>query len=161
SKATQARTSMKQAEAALKQPTPTYTPLSQTFPDKSSGRRTALARWIASKDNPLTARVAVNYLWGWHFGRPIVDTTVDFGRNGKRPSHPDLLDWLAVDFMDNGWQLKRLHRLIVTSNAYRMRSSVGPDNPNLAGDPDNRFLWRFNAGRMEAEVVRDSVLHLA
>jgi len=160
---TKARAALTQAETALKQPSNAqYAALGMTFPQKSTGRRTALARWIADKDNPLTARVAVNYLWGWHFGRPLVDTTVDFGRNGKRPSHPDLLDWLAVEFMANGWKMKPLHRLIVTSNAYRMRSSLGGmDHPNLAKDPDNRFLWRFNTGRMEAEVVRDSVLHLA
>ncbi len=168
SKVTQARVALIQALTAVKQPNSDYTPLSSTFPQKSTGRRTALARWIASKDNPLSARVAVNYLWGWHFGRPIVDTTVDLGRNGKRPSHPDLLDWLAVEFMDHGWQMKHLHRLIVTSNAYQMRSNLlsrerqrPEDNPNLGIDPDNRYLWRFNPGRMEAEVVRDSVLHLA
>lgn len=160
---TKARAALTQAETALKQPSNAqYAALGMTFPQKSTGRRTALARWIADKDNPLTARVAVNYLWGWHFGRPLVDTTVDLGRNGKRPSHPELLDWLAVEFMANGWKMKPLHRLIVTSNAYRMRSSLGGmDHPNLAKDPDNRFLWRFNTGRMEAEVVRDSVLHLA
>lgn len=158
---TQARTALTQAEAALKQPIAKYAPVG-TFPQKSTGRRSALARWIGDKDNPLTARVAVNYLWGWHFGRPLVDTTVDLGRNGKRPSHPELLDWLAVEFMANGWKMKPLHRLIVTSNAYRMRSSLGGmDHPNLTKDPDNRYLWRFNTGRMEAEVVRDSVLHLA
>jgi hypothetical protein len=140
----------------------TYTPLSPVYPSKSTGRRAALARWIASTDNPLTARVAVNYLWGWHFGRPLVETTYDFGRNGKPPSHPELLDWLAVQFMENGWHQKPLHRLIVTSNAYRMRSGHSSlDTVNLARDRDNRFLWHFPTGRMEAEVVRDSILHLA
>jgi hypothetical protein len=137
-----------------------YAPLSPVYLAKSTGRRTALARWIATKDNPLTARVAVNYLWAWHFGRPLVDTTYDFGRNGKPPSHPELLDWLAVEFMENGWHQKPLHRLIVTSNAYRMRSGLGASE-SLARDRDNRFLWRFPTARMEAEVVRDSILYLA
>jgi Protein of unknown function (DUF1553)/Protein of unknown function (DUF1549)/Planctomycete cytochrome C len=139
-----------------------YQPLSPTYPKTSTGRRAVLARWIASKDNPLTARVAVNHLWRWHFGMPLVETTFDFGRNGKRPSHPELLDWLATELMDNGWRMKPLHRLIVTSAAYRMRSHVGgTDHPGLAIDPDNRWLWHFPARRMEAEVVRDGVLHAA
>jgi hypothetical protein len=140
----------------------TYTPLGPLFPDHSSGRRTALARWIASAENPLTARVAVNHLWAWHFGRPLVETTYDFGRNGKPPSHPELLDWLAVEFMSNGWHMKPLHRLIVTSNAYRMTSELGAvTNPDRTRDQDNRYLWHFPAARMEAEEVRDSVLFLA
>src|SRR5205823_8204358 len=97
----------------------TYTPLGPVYPTVSSGRRLALARWIASPDNPLTARVAVNHVWNWHFGRPLVETTADFGRNGKPPSHPELLDWLATELMANGWRTKPLHRLIVTSQAYR------------------------------------------
>jgi hypothetical protein len=140
----------------------TYAPLGPQFPQKSSGRRTGLARWIASKDNPLTARVAVNYLWSWHFGRPIVETTFDLGRNGKAPTHPELLDWLAIEFMEQGWKMKPLHRLLVTSQAYRMRSGIGnSDNPNLAHDPDNRFCWRYPTQRLEAEMVRDCVLYLA
>jgi hypothetical protein len=139
-----------------------YTPLGPVYPARSTGRRTALARWISSRDNPLTARVAVNYIWAWHFGRPLVDSTYDFGCNGKPPSHPELLDWLAVEFMENGWHMKPLHRLIVTSQAYRMQSDPGPaDSPNRKADPDNRFLWHFRAGRMEAEEVRDSILYLA
>jgi hypothetical protein len=140
----------------------TYTPVGPLFPDHSSGRRTALARWIGSTENPLTARVAVNHLWAWHFGRPLVETTNDFGRNGKPPSHPEVLDWLAVEFMNNGWQMKPLHRLIVTSYAYRMASDLGvTTNPNRTRDQDNRYLWHFSAARMEAEEVRDSVLYLA
>jgi hypothetical protein len=139
-----------------------YTPLSPIYPRTSTGRRAALARWIASTDNPLTARVAVNHLWAWHFGRPLVETTFNFGRSGKRPSHPELLDWLAVQLMENGWQMKELHRLIVTSSAYRMRSHLGGrDDPNHKIDPDDRLLWRFPTTRMEAEVVRDSILYAA
>jgi hypothetical protein len=139
-----------------------YTPLGPVYPSRSTGRRAALARWITSRDNPLAARVAVNHIWAWHFGRPLVATTYDFGRNGKPPSHPELLDWLAVEFMENGWHVKPLHRLIVTSTAYRMASDPGRlDNPNRQRDRDNRFLWHFPAARMEAEAVRDSVLYLA
>jgi hypothetical protein len=140
----------------------TYTPLTPLYPRTSTGRRTALARWIASTDNPLTARVAVNHIWAWHFGRPLVETTFNFGRSGKRPSHPELLDWLAVELMEHGWRMKDLHRLIVTSTAYRMGSRPsGRDQPNQKIDPDDRFLWRFSTSRMEAEVVRDSILYAA
>jgi hypothetical protein len=146
---------------ALAEPATTYTPLSPVYPRTSSGRRAALARWIADQDNPLTARVAVNHIWAWHFGRPLVDTTFNFGRNGPRPSHPELLDWLAVELMDHGWQMKHLHRLLVTSNAYRMSSHAAPDHPFRKIDPDNRLLWHFPVQRMEAEVVRDSLLAAA
>lgn len=137
-----------------------YTPLSPTYPKTSTGRRSALANWIANRNNPLTARVAANHLWGWHFGRPLVETTSNLGRSGKSPSHPELLDWLAVEFMDNGWKTKPLHRLIVTSRAYRMRSVADAQakTDNAKADADNVFLWRFPMTRMEAEVVRDSLL---
>jgi hypothetical protein len=139
-----------------------YSPLSPIYPRTSTGRRAALARWIASTQNPLTARVAVNHIWAWHFGRPLVETTFNFGRSGKRPSHPEVLDWLAVQLMENGWHMKELHRLIVTSSAYRMGShAVGPDQSNQRIDPDDRLLWRFPPMRMEAEVVRDSILSAA
>jgi hypothetical protein len=146
---------------ALGADTTSYTPLSPVYPRTSSGRRTALARWIASRDNPLTARVAVNHLWAWHFGRPLVETTYNFGRSGARPSHPELLDYLAVEFMDNGWHLKPLHRLLVTSDAYRMASHAPADHPGWGIDPDDRLLWHFPVRRMEAEVVRDSLLAAA
>src|SRR5262249_22323843 len=139
----------------------TYTPFSPIYPKTSTGRRRALALWLTSRDNPLTARVAVNHIWGWYFQRPLVETVFDFGRNGKRPSHPELLDWLAVEFMESGWSMKHLHRLIVTSNTYRMQSAAGPDNPNLTRDEDNRFLWRYRSRRLEAEAVRDGILHAA
>jgi hypothetical protein len=146
---------------ALAEDATAYTPLSPVYPRTSSGRRAALARWIASRDNPLTARVAVNHLWAWHFGRPLVETTFNFGRSGARPSHPELLDYLAVELMDNGWRMKHLHRLLVTSNVYRMSSRAAPDHPFRKADPDNRLLWHFPVQRMEAEEVRDSLLAAA
>lgn len=155
-----ARLALAKAEAELKKPAGDYTPLSPVYPRESTGRRRALAEWITSRQNPLTARVAVNHLWARHFHAPLVASMDDFGRNGARPTHPALLDWLAVEFMESGWSMKRLHRLIVTSEAYR-RSSAAADPASAARDPENRFLWRAHAGRMEAEVVRDSILHLA
>ncbi len=123
---------------------------------KSSGRRTVLADWIASRDNPLTARVLVNRVWQYHFGRGIVPTANDFGKLGEPPSHPELLDWLAAEFVDGGWRIKRLHKLIMTSNVYQMSSAAHPDG--LAKDPANTLLWRFNMRRLTAEEVRDSIL---
>jgi mono/diheme cytochrome c family protein len=123
---------------------------------KASGRRTVLANWIASKDNPLTARVLVNRVWQGHFGRGIVPSSNDFGKLGESPTHPELLDWLAADLMDGGWTLKRLHKLIMTSAVYQL-SSTG-DDANLKADPANTRLWRFPMRRLTAEEVRDSVL---
>ncbi len=128
-------------------------------PATSTGRRLALARWITSRDNPLAARVAANHLWLRHFGKPIVGSVFNFGNNGRRPTHPALLDWLAVELMDQGWSLKKMHRLILVSSVYRMDSTA--DASDLAADPENAWLWRMNARRMEAEVVRDSVLYAA
>jgi hypothetical protein len=128
-------------------------------PAMSTGRRLALARWITDRNNPLAARVAMNHIWLRHFGTGIVPTEFDFGRNGKPPSHPALLDWLAAEFMAHGWSMKYMHRLIVTSRAYRLDSHANPDS--LARDRDNRYLWRMNTRRMEAEVVRDSLLYVA
>jgi hypothetical protein len=128
----------------------------------STGRRLALARWIADRQNPLAARVAVNHVWLRHFGRPLVDSVADFGLRSAAPDQQPLLDWLAVEFMERGWSMKWLHRLIVTSAAYRMQSSeAGASAANLAADPDNRHYWRMNPRRMEAEVVRDSLLRLS
>jgi len=148
-----------------------YTAFSPTYPNTSTGRRAALAGWITSDNNPLTARVAINHIWLRHFHAPLVATVFDFGRNGADPTHPELLDWLAVELMESGWSMKHIHRLIVTSQTYRMASSVpasarpnhsqaGPINaPSI--DPENKLLWRMNVGRMESEVVRDSLLHAA
>ncbi len=146
-----------------------YTPLSPVYPPKSSGRRLALARWITGRENPLAARVAVNHIWRWHFGTPLVATTHDFGRNGKAPTHPELLDWLALELMEpstsgnSSWSMKALHRLIVTSTTYRL-ASQGTESSiqaNRGADPENQAYWRFPLARMEAEVVRDSLLHVA
>jgi len=123
---------------------------------KSSLRRLALARWIASADNPLTARVIVNRVWQFHFGQGIVRTPSNFGVYGDRPTHPELLDWLANWFIDNDWSLKKLHRLIMTSNTYAM-SKDGPDDYREK-DPENRLLWRFPYQRLEVESIRDSML---
>jgi hypothetical protein len=120
-----------------------------------------LASAITHRENPLTARVAVNHLWMRHFGQPLVETVFDFGRNGKLPTHPELLDWLAVEFMDRGWSMKHVHRLIVLSSTYRLDTRVPRNSPNQQIDPDNRLLWRFDRKRMESELVRDSILFAA
>lgn len=132
-----------------------------TFPPKSSGRRTALAQWIASSENPLTARVAANQIWMRHMGAPLVATVFDFGRKGATPTHPELLEWLACELVDSGWSMKHLHRLITTSTVYRLGSSAAGAEANLARDPDNWYWWRRMPIRIEAEVVRDSILALA
>jgi hypothetical protein len=114
------------------------------------------------RDNPLTARVVVNHVWMRHFGAPLVETVADFGRRAKRPQHVQLLDLLAVELIESGWSFRHLHRLIVSSEAYRLSSSnAGADVATLEADPENRFYWRMNSGRMESQVVRDSLLHLA
>jgi hypothetical protein len=130
----------------------------------STGRRTALAQWITRPDNPLTARVFVNRIWQRHFGRGLVATTSDFGHLGELPTHPELLDWLANDFINHGWRLKRLHRLMVTSATYR-QSSVPPANvagsdvrnPSMV-DAANKLLWRQNLRRLESDQIRDALL---
>ena len=123
----------------------------------TTGRRLAFARWLTSGTNPLVARVLVNRVWLQHFGRGLVGTPSDFGMMGERPSHPDLLDWLATDFVDNGWRLKRLHKLIMTSTAYR-QSSLRNHPVALRKDPDNLLYWRKPVHRLDAEALRDSIL---
>lgn len=120
-------------------------------------RRMALAEWIASPDNPMTARVIANRLWHWHFGQGIVRTPSDFGYLSGGPSHRELLDWLAIQLVEENWSIKSLHRLIVNSAAYR-QSSARDDERARELDPGNRLLWRFNRRRLEAEAIRDSVL---
>jgi mono/diheme cytochrome c family protein len=123
----------------------------------SCGRRRVLADWIASASNPLTARVLVNRLWQHHFGRGIVPTPNDFGKAGLPPSHPELLDWLAAEFQAGGWRIKRIHRLIMLSNAYRLSSKA--DRPEAcAVDEGNELYWRQSLRRLEAEAIRDSAL---
>ncbi|MFO0878168.1 MAG: PSD1 and planctomycete cytochrome C domain-containing protein [Gemmataceae bacterium] len=131
------------------------------FPSRSTGRRTALAKWITDKRNPLPARVAVNHIWNRHFGTPLVPTVFDFGRKGQSPTHPDLLDWLACEFVESGWSMKHLHRLIVQSATYRLSPSSGASGRNAAKDPDNVYLWRRTPVRLESQAVRDSLLSLA
>ena len=130
-----------------------------THPESEGSRRAALAEWLAHPGNVLTWRSIANRLWQFHFGRGIVDTPNDFGRNGARPTHPELLDWLAVELRDQDQSLKALHRLIVCSAVYRQASR---DNPAFAAiDGDNRYLWRQNRRRLDAEAIRDSVLTVA
>jgi hypothetical protein len=125
-----------------------------------SNPRTVLANWIASPDHPLTARVIVNRVWQWHFGRGIVESPNDFGINGSRPSHPELLDWLANEFVASGWRIKALHRLILLSNTYRQASDPSVANGRSL-DPDARLLSRFPARRLDAEEIRDAMLAIA
>lgn len=122
----------------------------------TSGRRTVLADWIASADNPLTARVMVNRIWQYHFGRGIVRTSSDFGFQGSQPTHPELLDWLAARFAESGWSVKAMHRLIMSSAAYQMSSR--PDSKAYAIDPTNDLFWRFDMRRLSAEEIRDTIL---
>ena len=150
------------AKADLNKSDGQYAPVGTFYPRTSTGRRTGLARWIASRQNPRTARVAVNQMWLRHFGEALVRSVNDFGLRGESPSHPGLLDWLAVEFMNQRWSMKAIHRLIVTSNTYRLQSTIPDANhPNVTIDSTNTNLWRFNSRRMEAEVVRDSILHVA
>ena len=131
------------------------------FAGGSSGRRSALADWIASPNHPLTARVMANRIWQHHFGEGLARTPSDFGLNGGRPSHPELLDWLAAQFIEKKWSIKSLHKLMLLSNTYR-QSTGGPDAARSAEmDPDNRLLWRMNWLRLESEVLRDSILALS
>ena len=125
----------------------------------SQGRRRALAEWLTDPSHPLVARVMVNRIWQGHFGRGIVGTPNNFGRQGDLPSHPDLLDWLASEFVEGGWSVKRMHRLIMLSSAYRLASESEPSN--LSKDPENRYLWRMSRRRLDAESLRDAVLAVA
>lgn len=130
-------------------------------PPETSGRRLAFARWVTSRNHPLTARVMVNRVWQHHFGKGIVATPDNFGHSGMEPTHPELLDWLAVDFMEQGWTIKRLHKLIMTSTVYRQAANQAPGDAAAAADPDNDLLSRMNLRRLEAEALRDSVLALS
>jgi len=147
---------------AFEGPAETETSRRAPFPRTSTGRRTALACWIVDRQNPLTARVAVNHVWMRHMNRPLVDSVADFGLRTPSPPQKELLDWLANDFMDHGWDLKRLHRLIVTSRAYRLAGDgIRADAATRRNDPENIFFWRFQASRLEAEQIRDGIFYLA
>ena len=126
---------------------------------KSSGRRRAFAEWLVSPDNPLTARVMVNRIWQHHFGEGLVRTPSNLGKMGERPSHPELLDWLAVEFMDRGWSVKAMHRLLMNSESYQMSSD--DISSNLSIEPENRLWWRMPRARLEAEAIRDQILAVA
>ena len=150
----------------LQQPGSSVAATSSDVTGDSSGRRLALARWLTRPDHSLTGRVIVNRVWHHHFGRGIVETLGNFGRSGSLPTHPELLDWLTVDFAEHGWSLKRLHRQIMLSSAYRQSSrrpridaEVGsPLARGEQSDPGNTLLWRMNLRRLESEIVRDSIL---
>ena len=142
---------------------------------RSTGRRSALAKWLTDPANPLVARVMVNRIWHYHFGRGIVATPSDFGMMGERPTHPELLDWLATEFVDSGWSVKHIHRLILRSSTYRQASKPALRTPATATtdaretasaraqriDPFNNLLWKFPVRRLEAEVIRDAALAVA
>jgi hypothetical protein len=121
-------------------------------------RRVALANWITAADNPLTPRVLANRIWHYHFGHGIVDTPSDFGYMGSRPTHPELLDWLAGELVRQGWKLKPLHRLIMTSQAYRQSGAWREEAART--DADSRLLWRFPPRRLSAEEIRDTLLQV-
>jgi hypothetical protein len=121
-----------------------------------TGRRLTLAKWVASPENPLTARVIVNRLWQYHFGRGLVATPSDFGLRGARPTHPELLDYLATELVAGGWRLKRIHKLMLTSETYQQSTRVSPEA--AVRDPDNKLLSRMNRLRLEGEAVRDALL---
>ena len=201
-----AQQKLAEGKNAVDQADGTYTALGETFPSSSTGRRLALARWITSPQNPRASRIAVNHIWLRHFGEALVPSVANFGLNGQQPSNQNLLDWLATELTNNGWQMKSLHRMIVLSSTYRQssvtvqqgtvawegeapaeptageeaQSSAGASpslfdnhrrpppsqhlasfNANMAADPGNRFLWRMNSRRMEAEAIRDSILFVA
>ena len=139
----------------------------------TTGRRAVLANWLSSPTNPLTARVMMNRLWQHHFGQGIAGTPSDLGNEGEQPTHPQLLDWLATEFIKRGWSLKQMHRLMVTSNTYRQTSSQRSEIRNQRSevrdqksevrtpksvDPQNRLLWRMNLRRLEGETLRDTML---
>jgi hypothetical protein len=150
------------AHPALATPGAEYQPLGEQYPATSTGRRLGLARWMTDRKNPLAARVAINHIWLHHFGAPLVDSMFDFGLRAKQPRNQALLDWLAVELMDHDWQMKHIHRLLVTSNAYRMKSVAGSaSSSNIARDRDNYLLWRMNTRRLEAEAVRDALFYVA
>ena len=161
-KSVEAAAALATAHAEFAEPGAEYQPLGDVSPKTSTGRRFALATWVTDRKNPLAARVAINHIWLRHFGAPLVDSMFDFGLRSPQVRNQQLLDWLATQLMDRGWQMKHIHRLLVTSNAYRMTSSSkAASAANIELDPDNLLLWRMNARRLEAEAVRDSLFYTA
>jgi hypothetical protein len=127
---------------------------------RTSGRRLAMAEWLTSPDNPLPARVIVNRIWQHHFGKGIVPTLDNFGKMGEQPTNPQLLDWLAVDFMNKGWSIKQVQRRIMTSEAYQMASEYS-DAASAKIDPEDTYLWRYRIQRLEGEIIRDNIMSAA
>ena len=155
-------TSLKASKKALESPAHKEANYPAIHPSTSTGRRTALAKWITSRRNPLTARVIVNHVWMRHFGEPLVESVFDFGLRAKKPKLVELLDHLSADFMDSGWSFRHLHKVITNSRSYRFSAStINADKGTTAKDPENHYLWRMNTRRMEAQVVRDCLLQLA
>ena len=141
-----------------------YTPIVKELPRQSTGRRLALAKWIVDSQNPLAARVAINHIWLRHFGSPLVENTFDFGMTAPKPALLDLLNWLAAELIESGWNMKHIHRLILSSEAYAASSddsNLDLYQKNEATDPDNRYYWRANIRRLDAEEIRDSLLAVA
>ena len=136
------------------------TPAAAGLIEKDTSGRLELAQWMTDPHHPLTARVFVNRLWQWHFGRGLVPTPDNFGTTGQKPTHPALLDWLTLDFIRHGWSIKRLHRQILTSSVYQMSSQV-EDHPGMTRDPANQYYWKAQAQRMDAESYRDALMSVA
>ncbi|MEM7476560.1 MAG: DUF1553 domain-containing protein, partial [Planctomycetota bacterium] len=149
------------SKKALESPEHKESDYPPVYSSQSSGRRLSLAKWMVAPENPLTTRVAVNHIWLRHFGEPLVDSVFDFGLRCKQPLHHELLDYLAVEFIESGWSFKHLHRMICNSDAYQRSSTNRGRSENLSIDPTNSYYWRMNSRRLESQVLRDSLLHLA
>ena len=157
-----AHSPLRGSQRALDQKTHKESQYSAIYPRTSTGRRSALASWITDRNNPLTARVAINHIWARHFGTPLVETVFDFGRRAPKPLHQNLLDYLAVELIESGWSMKHIHRLILTSKTWqRTSSNLNADPDTVSFDAENRFYWRMNHRRMESQLVRDSLLKLS
>ncbi|MGK0187211.1 MAG: hypothetical protein ACI9R3_002997 [Verrucomicrobiales bacterium] len=151
-------TPVRGSQKALETPEHKFDSYSATYPQTSTGRRLALAQWIVSRDNPLAARVAVNHLWLRTMGEPLVADMADFGLRARSPLHQNVLDFLAVEFMENGWSLQHVLRLITSSHAYQRSSSKKfASSESVINDPENRYFWRANGKRMTAQMLRDAV----
>lgn len=145
----------------LKTQNPDALPTGEGYPTTSTGRRTSLAKWLTHRDHPLTARVAINHIWLRHFGTPLVSSVTDFGLRAPMPAHQSLLDYLAVELIESEWDMKHIHRLILSSKTWqRSSSNLNADQKTQTVDPDNQNYWRMNSRRMESQVLRDSLLHI-